>query len=179
MESYIRISNINDFLYCPMSIYLHSLYEGFSRKAYQQTPQIVGTLNHANIDNRTYSTARRYLAGLEIYSERHEIAGKLDIYDKEEKSIIERKTHLKEIHRGHRYQLYAQYLCLTEMGFSVEKLFLHSLDDNRRYTIELPSAEVLAEFEVTLQEMRTFDILRYKDHSCVRCSSSIYGPLSW
>lgn len=179
MESYIRISNINDFLYCPVSIYLHSLYEGFDRKAYQQTPQIVGTIKHENIDKGQYSTSRRYATGLEIYSEKYGIAGKLDVYDREKKAIIERKTRIKHIHTGYRYQLYAQYLCLTEMGYPVEKLFLHSLEDNKRYPIPLPDAEELAAFERTIEEMKRFDITKYKDHVCERCSSSIYGPLSW
>src|SRR5512133_2949131 len=100
MESYIRISNINDFLYCPFSIYLHSLYEGFDKKAYQQKSQIVGTIKHESIDKGTYSTSRRYVTGLEVYSEEYGIAGKIDMYDRQEKALIERKTRIKRVHQG-------------------------------------------------------------------------------
>ena len=139
----------------------------------------MGTIKHESVDNGTYSTARRYVTGLEIYSEKYGIAGKLDVYDKEHKAIIERKTRIKQIHLGYRYQLYAQYLCATEMGYEVEKLFLHSLEDNKRYPISLPEGEELTAFERTIEEMNHFDITKYKDHLCERCSSSIYGPLSW
>lgn len=179
MESYIRISNINDFLYCPMSIYLHSLYEGFDKKAYQQKPQIVGTIKHESIDNGTYSTSRRYVTGLEIYSEKYGIAGKIDIYDGQERALIERKTRVKKIHKGYEYQLYAQYLCMKEMGYPVEKLFLHSLDDNRRYSVAIPKGASLILFEDTLKYMRNFDPTKVKHHECAYCSQSIYGELNW
>ena len=38
-----------------------------------------------------------------------------------------------------KYQLYAQYFCLREMGYEVEKLKLYSLDDNKVYEIPLPN----------------------------------------
>lgn len=179
MESYIRISNINDFLYCPLSIYLHSLYEGFDKKTYQQTPQLRGTINHESIDQGTYSTALRFVTGLEVYSERHGIAGKIDLYDRQQKALVERKTRIKKVHMGYVYQLYAQYLCMTEMGYRVERLFLHSLEDNKRYPVELPTYQDLIQFFTTLSRMRHFRLDKYKNHSCPRCSSSIYSPLSW
>lgn len=179
MESYLRISNINDFLYCPLSLYLHSLYEGFDRKVYHQLPQIAGMFNHERIDQGDYSTAQRYLSGLELYSEKYGIAGKLDVYDQKDKAIIERKTRIKTIHEGYRFQIYAQYLCLTEMGYPVEKLFLHSLQDNKRYQILLPTEADLYTLRQTLDSMREFDITAYKNHSCERCAGSIYGALSW
>lgn len=179
METYIRISNINDFLYCPFSIYLHSLYEGFDKKTYQQKPQIVGTIKHESIDKGTYSTSRRYVTGLEVYSEEYGIAGKIDIYDRKEKALIERKTRIKTIHKGYRYQLYAQYLCMKEMGYEVEKLFLHSLDDNKRYPIELPKGYELFSFMDTLKYMRCFNPINVTHHECEYCSRSIYGELNW
>jgi len=179
MENYIRISNINDFLYCPVSIYLHSLYESFDRKAFQQIAQVAGTIKHTTIDKGVYSTSTRYLVGVDVYSEVYGIAGKIDIYDKREKKLIERKTKIKTLQKGYIFQLYAQYLCLKEMGFEVEKLFLHSLDDNKRYAIEIPTREDLKEFMELLKQMRAFDVTKIKHHSCERCSKSIYGALNW
>lgn len=49
MEPYIQISKINDFVYCPMSLYLHGMYEGFSQRAYHARPQVVGKINHEAI----------------------------------------------------------------------------------------------------------------------------------
>lgn len=179
MESYIRISNINDFLYCPVSIYLHSLYEGFSVKTYHDTPQIVGRANHACFDTDTYSSARSLVGGMEVYSERLGVAGRIDLYDAGRKALIERKTRIKEIRDGYRYQLYAQYYCMIEMGYEVEKLYLHSLEDNKRYEVPIPDDGERARFEKTLNEMRAFDMMKVREHSCPRCAQSIYGPLSW
>lgn len=179
MESYIKISNINDFLYCPVSIYLHNLYEGFNTKTYHQTPQIVGRYNHESLDTNTYSSARRFVGGMEVYSERLGVAGRIDLYDAEKKQLIERKTRIKEIHIGYRYQIYAQYYCMIEMGYEIDKMFLHSLEDNRRLKIPIPDDNEKAKFEQVLAEMRTFDMSAVREHSCMRCSESIYGALAW
>lgn len=179
MEPYICISYINDFLYCPVSIYVHSLFLNFDRSTYHQTPQIVGLQNHESIDQGTYSTAKKFLIGIEIYSQQYGLVGKLDVYDKEKKAIIERKTHIRSLHKGYRFQMYAQLFCLQEMGFDVEKLFLHSLEDNRRYEFPVPTKEQAEEFAQTIQEMRLFDITKIKNHSCFRCESSIYESLVW
>lgn len=179
MESYIQISKINDFFYCPVSIYLHSLYENFNTKTYHQTPQIAGTLNHESVEKDTYSTSRRYVCGLEVGSERYNLVGKIDIYDRERKCLIERKTRIKTIYPGYRYQLYAQYFCMKEMGFDVRELFIHSLEDNKRYKIPTPKKKERGEFEEVLRKMREFGPEDMRKHSCERCARSIYGTLSW
>ena len=92
MESYIQISKLNDFLFCPKTLYLHSIYESFGQKTYHQTPQIAGKIKHENIDQSRYSTAKKYLQGLEVASEEYGILGKIDLYDQESKTLIERKN---------------------------------------------------------------------------------------
>lgn len=180
MESYIQISKINDFLYCPISIYLHSIYEDYNVKTYHQTPQVVGRIKHKNIDEGTYSTAKKYLQGIEIYNQKYNIMGKIDIYDKEKKILIERKTEIKYVYDGYKYQLYAQYFCLIEMGYKIEKLFLHSLKDNKRYVIAVPDKNEIEKFEEILRKMRSFDVEKeMKNHKCTKCKDSIYGVLSW
>ena len=34
MEDYVRISNLNDLLFCPRSIYFHNLYSDFDETLY-------------------------------------------------------------------------------------------------------------------------------------------------
>ncbi len=68
MESYIPISKINDFLYCPKSLYLHGMYEDFSEALFHNEPQTKGKINHKAIDKKTYSTAKRFLIGVYVYS---------------------------------------------------------------------------------------------------------------
>lgn len=179
MEPYIQISKINDFLYCPMSLYLHGMYEGFSQKTYHEKPQVVGKLRHEAIDENTYSTAKRFIVGLEVYSQKYEIMGKIDMYDTKTKTLIERKTRIKQIFDGYRYQLYAQYFCLEEMGYPVGKLVLRSLEDNKNYEVELPSEEEKRKFDEIINAIRNFDPTTLLSHRCPKCEKSIYGVLSW
>jgi len=179
MEPYIQISKINDFVYCPMSLYLHGMYEGFSQRVYHEKPQVVGKINHEAIDEKTYSTAKRFLVGIEVYSERYNIMGKIDMYDRETETLIERKTRVKQVYDGYRYQLYAQYFCMTEMGYPIQKLVLRSLEDNRNYPLPVPSEKETREFEGVLQAMRAFDPKSLFSHRCPKCALSIYGALSW
>jgi len=166
-------------MYCPVSIYLHSLYENFSTKTYHQTPQVAGRLNHEAIESGTYSTASRFIMGLEVSSERYNLVGKIDIYDRERRALIERKTRVKTIYPGYRYQLYAQYFCMKEMGHEVKTLYLHSLEDNKRYPIPVPKKKEREEFEGILRQIHEFGPEQMQNHSCERCTKSIYGALSW
>jgi CRISPR-associated protein Cas4 len=74
-----------------------------------------------------------------IYSHKHKIAGKIDIYNSETKTLIERKKKIKKVYDGHRYQLYAQYFCMLEMGYNVQNLQIYSLTDNMSYPIPMPN----------------------------------------
>ncbi|MFH1551545.1 MAG: type V CRISPR-associated protein Cas4 [bacterium] len=178
MESYIQISKINDFIFCPYSLYYHSIYENFSAKIYHGSPQTKGKIKHENIDEGRYSTAKKFLQGIDVYSEKYGLCGKIDVYDKESKSLIERKNKVVKIYDGYKYQLYAQYFCLKEMGYAVEKMFIHSLSDNKRYEIELPAGEELEKFENTIEQMRDFNIEKVKiiknENKCENC---IYNQL--
>jgi len=179
MEQYIQISKINDFLYCPLSLYLHSVYETFNEKTYHQTPQIVGRINHEPIESGTYSTAKKFLQGIPVYSEQYTIAGKIDIFDQATGTLIERKTKIKQLYQGHIYQMYAQYFCMKEMGYNIKKLVIHSLQDNKRYNIPLPEQEDIEDFEETLNQINNFRIENYAKHRCLKCKNSIYGLLTW
>jgi CRISPR-associated protein Cas4 len=179
MESYIQISKINDFLYCPLSLYLHTSYEEFNQKNYHEVAQVAGKLVHESIENGTYSSAKRYLQGISVYSEKYGIAGKIDIYDQKEQSLIERKNKIKHIYLGYKYQLYAEMFCMEEMGYKVNKLFLHSLSDNKRYKVALPTKKEKQEFVKTLEEIKNFTPENIVSHSCEHCKNNIYSPLAW
>ncbi len=173
----IQISKINDFVFCPKSLFLHGIYESFSNKTYHYSPQTKGKIKHENIDQQKYSTAKRYLQGLEIYNEKYSLIGKVDVYDKEEKALIERKSKIKKIYDGYKFQLYAQYFCLLEMGYEVEKLFFHSLDDNKRYEIDLPTGEELEKFEKIIETIRNFKLSGNFKQNPKKCTKCIYREL--
>lgn len=181
MEQRIPISTINDFLYSPRSLYLHSIYQSFNTALYHSTYQTKGTLNHKAIDEGEYSSQKRYLQGLAVASEEFRLVGKIDIYDQETKTLIERKTKIKSIYQGHRYQLYAQMFCLEEMGYDVKYLKIHSLEDNKRYAISLPTQEDREEFQTLIRKMIMYNPLLDEDseEQKHRCELSIYKELSY
>jgi len=179
MDSAIIISAINDFLYCPKSLYLHSIYSSFETSVYHDIPQTKGSIAHENIEEGCYSTSKSTLQGLSVYSARLGIKGKIDVYDAKNKYLIERKYRVKNIYKGFRYQLYAQMYCLEEAGFRVKKLFIHSLSDNRRYEIPLPTKEEKMEFEKVIADMKSFDTDALQKHCCNHCRNNIYGLLDW
>jgi CRISPR-associated exonuclease Cas4 len=173
MEDYIQISKLNDFIFCPKSIYFHGIYESFNEKTYHDTPQTVGRIKHENVDAGTYSSAKRYKQGMSVFSDVYGLCGKIDIYDSKEKALIERKYKIKTIYQGYIYQLWAQYLCLKEMGYEINKLFFHSLADNKRYHVDLPDEQDMKVFLEFLNEFKHFDIFtadfKQNPQKCARC----------
>jgi CRISPR-associated protein Cas4 len=61
MENYIKLSTLNDFIFCPKSIYYHNLYDNYNKNLYQEEAQKSGTIAHESIDNQTYSTRKDIL----------------------------------------------------------------------------------------------------------------------
>jgi CRISPR-associated protein Cas4 len=61
MEDYIKLSTLNDFIFCPKSIYYHNLYDNYDKNIYQEETQKEGTKIHESIDNQTYSTRKSIL----------------------------------------------------------------------------------------------------------------------
>lgn len=178
-DDYIQISKINDFLYCPKSLYLHLMYENFDESLFHAQAQVKGRLNHKSIDEDTYSTAKRYIVGKEVYSEKYKIMGKIDIYDTKTKTLIERKTKVKQIFEGYKYQLYAQYFCLKEMGYEVNRLIIRSLEDNKNYDIPIPVGEDEQKFKYLVDKIWSFNPKTLLTHRCPKCDKSIYGVLNW
>jgi CRISPR-associated protein Cas4 len=178
MEPYLIITELNDFIFCPRSIYFHKLYGKYSERIYKQKPQIVGTINHEKLEQKTYSTKKKDIQSLAIFSEKYRLCGKIDLYDSKTKTLIERKTKIKKIYDGYRYQLWAQYFCMQEMGYKIEKLVIRSLEDNKKYFIPLPSKNDILKFEELLQKIKNFDP-HHQDFSqnSEKCQNCIYANL--
>ena len=142
MFSYIPISYLNDFSFCPRSIYYHTLYQDYDSGLYQHTPQVAGRAAHRSVDSGRYSTRRDVIQGLDVYSARFNLCGRIDIYVSDTKTLRERKNKIKRLYDGYVFQLYAQYFCMIEMGFEVEKLSLYFMDDNKSYKVALPERDM-------------------------------------
>lgn len=177
MEPYLIISNLNDFVFCPRSIYFHNLYGGYTSKNYHRTAQTKGKHAHQTIDQNKYSTQKKFIAGIEIYSQKYNLSGKIDVYDSQSKTLIERKRKITTIYDGYRYQLYAQYYCMTEMGYPVEHLFFHSLADNKRYSVAIPEDEEKQEFENLINNMKNFQLCDSFQVNEKKCKQCIYVEL--
>ena len=178
MTSYIQISKLNDFIFCPYSLYFHTLYDNFAKRVYQRTPQITGTIKHEIIDEKRYGDAKRYLTGAEVYSDKYRLVGKIDIYDKQDKILIERKAKIKKIFDGYKYQLYAQMFCLQEMGYEIKEIYAYSMADNKKYTINLPDDNDICKFSELVDAINTFEpdkiVVSVNENKCANC---IYSEL--
>ncbi len=106
MNDYIALSTLNDFIFCPYSIYLHSVYMDAAEDIYKATPQTRGTIAHQGVDEKRSSTQKDYIMSLPVCSDELGISGKIDVYRKDRRLLVERKNNLKTIFRGQIYQLW-------------------------------------------------------------------------
>ena len=178
MEEVILISYLNDFIYCPVSIYFHKLYGNLEKKLYQSEYQINGTNAHEAIDNKTYSTKKNILQSIDIYSDTYKIEGKIDTFNIDTGELVERKNKISLVYDGYIFQMYAQYYGLVEMGYNVKKLSLYSLSDNKKYNVKLPEDDkgMKLKFEKLINDMHNFKIENYKQGNIEKCKKCIYEP---
>lgn len=178
MEEIILISYLNDFIFCPVSIYFHKLYGDLNKNLYQTEYQINGTNAHNAVDNKTYSTRKNVLQGIDIYSQKYGIEGKIDVFDINRAELVERKNKITQIYDGYVFQMYAQYYALTEMGYKVKKLSLYSMSDNKKYVIKLPTEdlEMKAKFEKLIKNIHEFDMENFQQENKEKCKRCIYEP---
>lgn len=177
MECYIKISFLNDFIFCPISIYYHELYGNLKEELYYDTAQLEGKKVHEKIDEKQYSTHKNILQGLDVFCTKYNLAGKIDIFDTQTGLLTERKKHISKIYSGYIFQLYAQYFALKEMGFDVKQARLYSSDDNKVYPVVLPfeKGNMLKEFENLIKQMQDFDIQNFTPFSKQKCQNCIYS----
>ena len=138
MEPYLLISYLNDFIFCPRSIYFHNLYGKIDEKFIHTKSQIEGRIAHQSIENQLYSNKKCILQNLEVYSEKYKICGKIDLFDMEKGILIERKKRIQKVYDGYIMQVYAQYFALKEMNYQIQSIQLRSMDTNQIYNIDLP-----------------------------------------
>ncbi len=178
-ENIILISHINDFVFCPVSIYFHSLYGDLDKTLYQSMAQIQGHHAHRAIDTKSYSSRKTILQSIDVYSEEFNIIGKIDVFDISYGVLTERKKKITKIYDGYIFQVYAQYYALVEMGYKLNKIKLHSMVDNKNYDIKLPSLDLQMDqkFRIIINEMRTFQMESFIQDNKVKCQNCIYSPI--
>lgn len=177
-ENPISISSLNDFIFCPVSIYFHML-EREENILFQDTAQINGTYAHRNSDTAAYSTKKSMLQGVSVYCRKYNLCGKIDVFDMDKGILTERKKKIKTIYDGYIFQLYAQYFSLTEMGYDVKKIRLYSMDTNKTYDIDLPDNNPIMrdKFKKLLIDVNAFSFDNFKQTNVEKCNNCIYEPL--
>lgn len=163
---------LNDFIFCPYSIYLHNVYMDMDEGLYHAKPQTRGRIAHETIDCKTASNRRDDLLSLPVYSSRYKLMGKIDIYRKKEKLLIERKYQLKQIFQGQIYQLWAQYFCMLEMGYDVERIAFYEISINKMIPIPIPDERDTAQFSVFIKSFHRFnpaDPIYINSNKCKHC----------
>lgn len=175
----IAIANLNDFIFCPISIYFHNLEVNTDKIQYQDEVQLNGAAKHEKCDNATYSTSKNMLQGISVFSEKYGLFGKIDQFDEKTGVLTERKKKIRTIYDGYVYQLYAQYFALQEMGFFINEMRLYSMDDNKVYLIAKPEQdnEHFRGFVRLIDDMRTFSFDGFIQSNNSKCKQCIYEPL--
>ncbi len=178
-EQTISITCLNDFIFCPVSIYFHNLEYDADNMTFQCGDQINGKAAHETVDNDTYSTRADVLTGISVYSEKYGLYGKIDILDTKKRLLTERKKYIKTVYDGYVFQLYAQYFALTEMGHTVDQLRLYSMHDNKAYPVALPDEDpvMFQKFERVIAELNSFTMDLFIQNEITKCSRCIYEPL--
>lgn len=144
---------------------------------YHATPQTRGKAAHETVDNKTASNRADDILALPVYSEEYGLMGKIDIYKRSEKKLIERKYQLKQIFQGQVYQLWAQMLCMEEMGYDVDSIAFYESSTNKMIPVAMPTDMDLQQFRTFILKFRSFDpsstpfpINTNKCRHCIYCN---------
>lgn len=177
MFDYILLSSLNDFIFCPYSIYLHNVYMGGDEALVHAVPQIKGKAAHTTIDEKRYSSRKDVITSMSVYCLELGIAGKIDIYRKEEQLLIERKYRMDTVYKGQILQLWGQYFCLSEMGYEVNRLAFYVISSNKNIPIELPGEAGKKEMQVFIEKFKNYDLEKPFLPNINKCKHCIYCNL--
>ena len=143
---------------------------------YHATPQTRGRNAHETIDTKKASNRAEDLQSLPVLSEKYRLMGRIDLYRGKDKKLIERKYQLKNIYQGQIYQLWAQYLCMTEMGYEVKEIAFYEISTNKMIPVAIPTTEQLVQFQSFLKSYQNYNpeqpitINSNKCRHCIYCN---------
>ena len=96
MIDYIHISTLNDFVFCPYSIYLHNVYMDTDESLFHATPQTRGRIAHKSIDNKSANNCKDNLISYPVYSAKIGLMGSIILF---EVNNVKLKKYGNAIHR--------------------------------------------------------------------------------
>ena len=176
MEENIAITLLNDFLFCPYSIYLKNIYKSADEELYHAAPQIRGKFAHSEIDMQK-SNFETEIVGISVYSDELGLTGKIDIYKTAEKHLIEHKYKLEKVYLGQIYQIWGQYFCMKEMGYAVDKLSFYAISTDKFFPVDLPNQEDKTFFLKFIEKFRNYNPEDKIDINPNKCKYCIYNSL--
>ena len=144
---------------------------------YHAVPQTRGKIAHHTIDTKTASNRKQDLISFPVYSTEYKLMGKVDIYRQKDKTLIERKYQLKQIYQGQIYQLWAQYFCLIEMGYEVDKIAFYEISTNKMIPVPLPSDEDIIKFKTLIEHFHNFNPIDNFPVNPNKCKHCVYCSL--
>ena len=179
MEEPILFTQLNDFIFCPASIYFHMLDGECDRLSFQSEYQINGTAAHERIDEGEYSTKKNILQATQVYTSEFNLLGKIDTFDIDSGILTERKKKISRIYDGYIFQLYAQYFALCELGYNVTEIRFYSISDNKKYVVDLPkdNPEMYEKFCKTIDSINTFELKTFRQQNSDKCKHCIYESM--
>jgi CRISPR-associated protein Cas4 len=139
---------------------------------YHATPQTRGKAAHQSIDNKVASTKQSDIMALSVCSNKLKIFGKIDIYHKDTQKLIERKFELKQIYQGQVFQLWAQYFCMIEMGYTIKSIAFYEISRNRIIPIDIPGIKEYNILMTFINHYRDFDpsmSFPINHNKCIHC----------
>lgn len=180
METYMPITYLNDFVFCPYSIYLHQVFDNSKEEVYSAKPQQMGKAAHADIDHfdeTEKDSAPGMLKGIYVISDRLGVYGKIDTLYVNEKRLVESKYEIKTIYKGYYYQVWCHYFALKEMGYEIDKIQFYSIKDSTIIEVEIPTETDFEELRTHIRKIAWFDFdseIYVNPEKCKRC---IYASL--
>lgn len=178
MDDYIQLSALNDFIFCPYSIYLHSVYMGADEELCKAGPQARGKAAHGGVDQKSGSTNAGDLFSLPVYSDSLGVSGRLDLYRKDSCTLVERKFRLRQVFRGQLYQIWAEYFCLVEMGYEVRRIAFYETSTNKMMPLELPGEAEREELLALINRFKSYDpATDTEPQNPNKCAHCIYSAL--
>lgn len=171
----IPFSLLNDFIFCPFSIYFHNIYKSYNKLIFQDIKQVKGSNVHQNIDKKLYKK-KSWIENLPLFSEKFLVYGFADLYNFEKGILLERKLIIKnnKLFFGQRMQLIAQAACLNERNLLLNEIKVFSKEDNKIYLINLPTDKDYYELNKLIDRIINFNFNSEENINPRKCLNCIY-----
>ena len=177
-DNFINITALNDFLFCPYSIYLHNVFMDMDEDIFVAKPQVKGKAAHKAIDSRAFSENENDVQSLKVFSNELGLVGVIDLYRKEEKHLIEYKYKVGDsLFLGQKMQLWAQYFCLIEMGYMVQKISIYEKSTGIFHDVKIPDNDDKQVLTDLIRKFREFDFSQPMEVNIKKCTHCIYCNL--